>query len=41
MPWVKAVVGKIANGISSVEWKVYIVRNARGDVDRGLPLNRS
>jgi hypothetical protein len=33
MPWVNAVVGKIASGVSSVEWKVYVVRSA-GEVRR-------
>jgi hypothetical protein len=40
MPWVNAVVGKIANGISSVEWKVYVVRNAGGEVERRRDLQR-
>jgi hypothetical protein len=40
MPWVNAVVGKIANGISCVEWKVCVVRNA-GEVRRRRELQRA
>ena len=40
MPWVNAVVGKIASGTSSVEWKVYVARNARGEVERRRDLQR-
>jgi hypothetical protein len=28
MPWLHAVVGKIASGVASAEWKVFVVRNA-------------
>jgi hypothetical protein len=40
MPWVNAVVGKIANGISCVEWKIYVVRRA-GEVRRRRDLQRA
>jgi hypothetical protein len=41
MPWVHAVVGKIASGVAAAEWKVYIARNRDGDVRARPDLQRA
>jgi len=41
MPWLHAVVGKIASGVASAEWKVFVVRNADGEVKWRRDLERA
>ena len=41
MPWVNAVVGKIASSIACVEWKVFVVRSETGDVKWRRDLQRA
>jgi hypothetical protein len=41
MPWVNAVVGKIASSIACVEWKVFVVRSDAGEVKWRRDLQRA
>jgi Phage portal protein len=41
MPWLHAVVGKIASGVASAEWKVFVVRNVDGEVKWRRDLQRA
>jgi hypothetical protein len=41
MPWLHAVVGKIASGVASAGWKVFVVRNTDGEVKWRRDLQRA